>query len=349
VLGGVAICVQQQRGAFAAAWLPLAFAVLALGRPRGARLRTAVAEMAWSVAGGALVTGLVLGWAAWRASPPAVVEAIYGFARNNYAPSTAGTIAWAEVVALTRGWLAYTWLPLLRIAPLFLLLDGISIVRVLAGARARADLVNAAIWLLATVMALSIWYLPDFIHVSFVLPFLLLPAARLVHALRTWRGWSGVPAVSRTLAAAVAVAGLAVVVKAGANLARIHASAPRTFDTAFGRLRGDAAMEALFRAVRDHAVPERDGRRLLFSYPDDAWLYLTLPADDPMRFSVLVPGFFPAEDVAEAVAVIEARRPGTIVLLAAFADDPVGRAVRARYRPVAELPPYRIFVRPDAD
>ena len=345
LLGGVALCVQQQRGVFLAAWVPLALVVLAYARPRDVRWRRLRTEIVWATAGGALVTVVVLGHAAWAATPAALVSAIYGFARSNYAPNTAGTIAWAEVVALTGGWIAYTWLPLLRIAPLFLAVDAVALARRFGRPWTRSELEHASLWLLALLMAVSIWYLPDAVHVNFVLPFLLLPAARLAHALRTWRGWARFP-VGRVVVTAAGVAAVALVVKSATNVVRAHASAPRRFDTAFGRLRGDEAMESLFRSVRDHLVAEPDRRRLLFSYPDDAWLYLALGADDPTRFSVLVPSIFPPELVAEATAALEARRPGTVVLLTSFAGDVVARTIDAHYEAVADVPPYRIYVRP---
>src|SRR5262249_18146931 len=65
MLAGVAVCVQQQRGVFLAAWLPLAFAVLACSAPPGERWRTFASQAAWGAAGGAAVVLAVIGHAAW--------------------------------------------------------------------------------------------------------------------------------------------------------------------------------------------------------------------------------------------------------------------------------------------
>jgi hypothetical protein len=209
----------------------------------------------------------------------------------------------------------------------------------------RPDLVRACLLLLGAFMALSIWYLPDFIHVSFVLPFLLIPGASLLYALRSWSGWSRLPGGRGVVAAGPWFLALVVAGKCAANVAHAYASAPVRFETAFGTLRGGAATEQLFRAVRERLVIEPDGRRLLFSYPDDAWLYLALPAAAATRFSVLVPGFFPEEYVREVIAALRARGPGTVVVWIPLSADRVGKAVRENYELSEELASYRIYVR----
>jgi ribosomal protein L30/L7E len=118
------------------------------------------------------------------------------------------------------------------------------------------------------------------------------------------------------------------------------------FETAFGTLRSDAFTAQLFRTVSAHLVREPGGRRLLYSYPDDAWLYLTLPADDATRFSMLLAGFFPPEYIEQAIDVLRARRPGTVVL--AFETPAIRDVVQQGYDMVEELKWYRIFVRRDS-
>ncbi len=346
MLAGAAVCVQQQRGFFLAVWLPVAILVLASGLPRAARWRVLRTEIAWGAAGGALVTLVVLGHAAWAASPTLLVDAIVGFPLKHYGPTTAGTIPWAFVFAMTGLWRPYAWLWLLRVSPLFLVAEGFLLAR--RRPWARPERVRACLWLLAALMALSVWYLPDFIHVSFVLPFLLVPGAGTLHALRFAPTWSRHPAGRHAVTLGMWVFGLALVGKGVANLAHAQAQAPVRFETAFGALRGDEAAERLFRAVRRHLVREPAGRSMLFSYPDDAWLYLALPADDATRFSVLVAGFFPPEDVEEVVEVLRARRPGTVVLNLPFRADSLRNAVEQGYDAVEEIHPYRIYVRRDA-
>jgi hypothetical protein len=141
------------------------------------------------------------------------------------------------------------------------------------------------------------------------------------------------------------VLGLAIAGKGAANLAYAHAVAPARFETGFGSLRGTEEMARLFHAVRRHLVREPDGRTLLYSYPDDSWLYLALPADDATRFSVLVAGYFPPEFVQEMLGVLEMRRPGTVLLNLPFSTESVRRTIEKGYDAVEETGQHRIYVR----
>ena len=343
MLAGVALCVQQQRGVFLAAWLPLALCVLASSLSRSERWRTLGREIAWAGAGGAIVTLLVLGHAAWVASPGALVDALYRFAVTFYGPKHRGNF-WGAVFPATQVWAASTWLWLVRISPLFLLGEALLLWRS-SRPRDRRDLERVCLWLLGLLMALSICYLPDFIHVSFVLPFLLVPGASLLHRLRTLPVWSRVPGGRAAVAVGVWVLGLAIAGQGAANLAYAHAIAPARFETDFGTLRGTQEMARLFQAVRRHLVREPDGRTLLYSYPDDSWLYLALPADDATRFSVLVVGYFPPEFVQEMLGVLEMRRPGTVVVSLPFMNELVRQPLEKGYDAVEETGMHRIYRR----
>jgi hypothetical protein len=346
VIGGVAVCVQQQRGAFLALWLPLALGVLALGVPRPARRRALAGQLAWAAGGGVVVVALVLGHAAWAASPAALVEMLFAFAVRRYAPAQSGRQAWAAIQPLTQPWALSTWIWLLRVAPLALVGEGL---RLGLARRTRpwslAERERACLWMLGVAMAASVLYLPDFIHVGFVLPFLVIPAASLVHGARTAPVWSRFPAGRRLVTAVVWGLAAAVVGEASANIAYARAIAPVRLVTAFGELRVEPNVARLFHAVRRHLHAETDGRALLYSYPDDAWLYLALPADDATRFSVLVAGFFPDEYVEEVLATLRARRPRTVVLALPFTPEAVQRVVAEGYEPVEDVWAYRVFVR----
>jgi len=345
MLTGVAVCVQQQRGVFLAAWLPLALALLSCSLPRGVRGRTLASEIVWSAGGTALVVGVVLGHAAWASSPAAFVDAVYGFPTRHYGPTFSGRTPWADVPPLTKVLRASTWLWLLRVSPLFLVGEGLLLLRGVRRWRDRSYLERACLWLLAGLMTLSIWYLPDFIHVSFVLPILLIPGASLWHRLRSASVWARVPAGRRVVTACGWLFALAVVGQAAANVAYAHAIAPARIETAFGAVDGEPALERLFRAVRRHLVREPDGRTLLYSYPADAWLYLMLPADDATRFSTLIAGLYPEEHIQEVVEMLRARRAGTVVVLAPFSSQAVPQALAGGYDLVEEVDPYRIYVR----
>jgi hypothetical protein len=343
ILAGVAVCVQQQRGVFLAAWLPLALSVLVVSRPRGTRLRTLAGQIAWGAAGGAIVVVAVLGHAAWRSSPAAVYDALYTFNATVY-PEMAGRVPWATVLGMTQVWRAATWIPLLRLSPLFLAIEAVLLLRARRPLD-RRDLERACLWLLAALMVLSVWYLPDFIHVSFVLPFLLMPGAAALHALRSAPVWNRAPAMRRLVIATVWLVSLVVLGQAIANVSYARAIAPVRLDTAFGPVRTDAASARLFRAVRAHLLREPDGRAMLYSYPDDAWLYLTVAGDDPTPYSIILASVYPRERVRQVTDALRARRAGTVVVFTPLAADLIPQVVAENYDLVAELDHHRVYVR----
>jgi len=121
------------------------------------------------------------------------------------------------------------------------------------------------------------------------------------------------------------------------------------FTTAFGVVDGSSALRDLFEATRLHLRPAPGRRPVLYSYPDDAWLYLALDADNPTRFDVMVVGFFPPEHVDEVVETIRAGRPDGVVLMYAATPAPVRPAVEQMYRAVQDVDPYRVYVRAGGD
>src|SRR5262249_22814839 len=137
------------------------------------------------VVGGVIVVLPVLGLAAWAASPALVIEGIFEFAVRSYGPTMSGRTPWAGVQIMTQGWLPFTWLWLLRVAPLFLLGEGVLLSVRWRRAWTEDDVQRACLWLLGALMALAICYLPDFLHVSFVVPVLLIPGGRLLYELRS--------------------------------------------------------------------------------------------------------------------------------------------------------------------
>src|SRR5262245_70008 len=252
LLTGAAICVQQQRGVFLLAWLLLALPVLAVPLSHAgsrARLRT---EAAWGVGGAAAVTLVVLGHAAWAASLDAVVDHLYRFARDSYGPQHAGSTAWAGVVPLTNVYLLFTWRWVLRVAPLVLVAEGIVLAAKLRALRSgdRRLVVRACCWLLGLFMTLSVWYLPDFIHVSFVAPFLFIVAAPLVHAARSSPAWARIPGGRCVVTAGLLGVAVALCVKGVTNVMHARAGATVHMETGFGRLAGDEFVVRLLDAIR---------------------------------------------------------------------------------------------------
>ena len=350
-LAGAAVCTSQQRGAFMALWLPLALLLLSASLPRPQRWQRLAASLAWAAAGGAVIVVGILGHAVWRSSLATMVEMTVGFAVNHYGPTHSGKESWAAILPFTQEYAVATWIPLLQAAPLLAAGEAVALLRHPRRRWERVDLERAALCLLALLMALSVWYLPDFIHVSFVLVFLLLPAASLLHRLRTVRWWDRQPAGRAAATAVVLLAAAAVAAKGFTNQVAARAAAPVRFDTAFGTIAAAPLLPPLYAFARQH-LPETPGRRArVYSYPNDAWLYLALPADNPAPFSVLFPGMFPREDFDAVVAMVRARTPDMVLLHTAVMGGPEGtalqQAVDAGYDAAGDLDPYRAYVRRD--
>ncbi|MDX2169354.1 MAG: hypothetical protein SF182_19950 [Deltaproteobacteria bacterium] len=346
LLAGAAFGVQQQRGAFLALWLPCAWAVLGAALPRAARWRTVVGATLASGAGALLVVVPLLAHAAWRASWAGLFDMVFGFALEHYGPTHSGRTAWAAVLMLTQMHAAATWLWLLRVAPLLVAVEAVLLARDWRRGATPATRAGVVLALLALWMGLSIAYLPDFIHVAFVLPFLLLPAAALVHRLRALP----MPAARRAAQLGLGLAALAVAAQGAINLRAAHAAAPRRFVSAgFGALDGDGATQRLYDAVQRHLVHDADGRARLYSYPNEAWLYLALPAENVTPYSLLVANMFPREDIERVIATLRARQPGTVVLWLPFAGEVAGAgvppAIEAGYDAVEEVDGFRIYTR----
>lgn len=351
VLIGTAICVQQQRGPFIALWIPLAVWVLHTSPQGSTNWRKIAAIVGWSAGGATLVVLVVLGHAAWRASLSALVEMLFTFAMKSYGPTHSGRFGWGSVLPLTWEHRDATWLWLQRAAPFFVVAEAIVLgSRRIWGTWKRKDRELAALCLLALLTGLSVSYLPDFIHVSFVLPFLLIPGVSLLHRLRTAAFWSHVPMARYALSLGIALAFLAVLGQSVRNVVQAAASAPVRLDTAFGAIRVNGQMARLYEAAHRNLSPEPDGRNIFYSYPNDAWLYLTLPADNPTGFSLLAPGMFPDEYFQDLIEILRERRPGTVMVLAPLLlvgtkGAAIGRALDEGYQLVENVDEFSIYVR----
>jgi hypothetical protein len=278
---------------------------------------------------------------------------LFGFAVKSYGPSHSGRHGWAAVLLFTFQHRQATWIWLLRAAPLLVVAEGIILAGKAWRGWERKDREHAALALLAVLMGLSIWYLPDFIHVSFVLPFFLIPGAILLHRLHTATLWSHVPAGRHAVTVGIVLSCLAVAGQAISNVSRAYSAAPVRLETAFGAVRVNEERERLYRAVRRHLLPEPDGRNVLYSYPNDAWLYLVLPADNATPFSLLAPNMFPAEHFQQVAEILREGRPGTVVVLAPLLSATQGgiaidRAIDEGYHMVEEVDEFHIYVRNSA-
>jgi hypothetical protein len=348
VLGGTAFCVQQQRGVYIAAWAVTSILVLGFDHPSPVRWRTVRRELAWFAAGGVGATVLVLGYAAWASSPRALYDALVRFVFENYG-GFVRPVPWASWAFLAKPWFATLWPRVFRWAPALLVVEGMTLLHAgLYGLFDRQERVRLCLLLLAMLSALSVRYFPDYIHVAYVMPFLLMPAARVLNALRS------LPIVPRSIARGTAIclsAALLVVLLAegGGSLARTRAAAPLTIDTPFGRLQGDAEQARLVAAVRSAVDRDPPGERLLYAFPGDAWLYLATGARNATPFAIIWPGYNSQAQFEQLLADVQRRRPGTLVVNTILGPDgdPMRRALERDYDVVAQLPGYRVYRRHD--
>jgi hypothetical protein len=348
VLGGTACCVQQQRGVYVAAWAVTSILVLAFDQPSAGRWRRTRREVAWLAAGGVGVTVLVLGYAASSSSPRALYDALVRFVFESYG-GFVHPVPWASMAFLAKPWFATLWPRVFRWAPALLVVEGMTLLHAgWYGPFGHRERLRLCLLLLAMLAALSMRYLGDYIHVAYVMPFLLIPAARVLHALRS------VPIMSRSIARAATICVNAVLLvvllaEGGGSLARARAAAPLTIDTAFGTLQGDTDQARLVAAVRSAVDRDPPGERLLYVFPGDAWLYLAAGARNATPFAIIWPGYNSQAQFDELLADVRRRRPGTLVVntVAAPEDDPVRRALERGYDVVAQLPGYRVYRRHD--
>src|SRR5262249_59130623 len=77
----------------------------------------------------------------------------------------------------------------------------------------------------------------------------------------------------------------------------------------------------------------------------DGGLYRATDARNPTPFAVLWTGYNSQAQLAEVLADIRRRRPGTLVVntVTAPEGDPMRRALERDYDLVAELPGYRVY------
>jgi hypothetical protein len=352
VFAGAAIGVQQQRGVFLALWLPVAWLILAAELPRAQRWRATLRATLASVAGAVLIVGAVLGYAVWRASLAGMVDMVFGFAVNNYGPSNSGRVAWAEVLLLTNPYAKATWLWVLRVAPVLVAIEAVLALRAVRRDNDWRERQRLALCALALLMGLSIAYLPDFLHVSFVMPMLLMPIASLLDRLReALQGWR--PPVALAARAALALAIGAVVWKGATNLGAAHRAAPTRFETAFGPIDATPPVARLYDAVVQHQVRDPDGQSWLYSYPNDAWLYLATATRNPTPFSSLIPNMFSPRHFEQALAALRARRAGLVMIWLPMLSNPdtdgdFPPVLAEGYDEIGDIEGYRFYRRRDA-
>jgi hypothetical protein len=196
------------------------------------------------------------------------------------------------------------------------------------------------VYLLALAAVASIMYHPDYVHIAFIASYALVVLAGMAYRARTTfaftssRWWMTV----QRLAWAIAVA--AIVVKGWHNAKSLWAHNPYVFDTAFGTLAGPEIQSLTYADLQNLLARLHVEHPQLFSYPTDAWVYLTLPADNPTPFSLLRPRYNAPEQIRTAIDRLTADPRALVLLLRLVAsNDPVLRFIQENYDGVGSAGP----------
>ena len=146
--------------------------------------------------------------------------------------------------------------------------------------------------------------------------------------------------------AALLVLGLG---KAWFNRQRVWQTTPIMVDSAFGTFAASPRQASVQREVL-RVLPATGGAPYrLFAYPGDAWLYLTLPADNPTPYSLLRPVYSTPEQTQTAIDHVERDPQAAVFVNALFAKptDPFVRFVEERFQPPIHLEvlPFVVYLR----
>jgi hypothetical protein len=289
-LAGMVMCTTQGRGVWMIAGLTAAISLLVLGQGGERRWRRWLGELAWTAVGGASVCFTVLGYAVWHSSLAEMWYATYTWVLESYRHYNVGSsfligkLPWAGQLFRGSGELTYPWL--LANIPRLL---GIEIVALLLAILRRglgAQLTRAALLVVAFSSIAGVAYFPDIAHVAFVTPFALPVLAGMVYRVRTGFALSQSRPV-RAATLAVWAGALAMVLAKGWNTRQLLWGDPVFYDTAFGTIAGTAWQQSTLAALREKVRVDGTAPPRIFAYPTDAWIYLTLPADNPTPFCLL--------------------------------------------------------------
>ncbi len=304
----------------------------ALGRRFGAAPPAgAVLPRLAAFAGGvALVVGPVLAVAIAAAGVRPLVEQIIVHPLTGYRRWNRG-IPWGHVHFVAARQAPYTHPVVLRYLPVVLLLDLWRASAVWVAGRDPDTFRRLLVLLVMGASAVaSIAYLPDFIHIAFITPLLLVPAAGLLEAAAA-RG----PRVGGAALAALLLGALAV--QLAGNAARARRDFPFEHDTAFGRVAFATREEVAF-VDRVRALVRDVPGHWLFVAPIHTQLYLTTGASNPTRHQFVLPDYLGEEETRRLLATLEGRQLPYVVAceFAVRPGDPVQAWLRERYTPLAD-------------
>ncbi len=333
-VGALTVVVQQQGAAFAVAVLALLSLDHLLGRRYGdtRQWRDLFLRAAFLAAGIALVVlpvaAYMLATVEWSALWfQLVVIPLTGYRTFNRAH-------WGQVSPLTTSFALYTVPSLLAVLPP--LVAGIGLVRAVRLWLARADRArfDALLGLLAVCGGgvLAVTYLPDFIHLAFVMPLFLVFAAETADA--ALRAVGRGHAAERALAGGLAFALCAwLAVHIVHNLQRMRSTYPFVHDTPFGPVAFASEREIrLVETVRRllSTTPTRE----LIVYPSYGSVFLTAGADNPSPHPLFVPGYNTPEQVEEFIDLLERKKLPYVLVIELFVKrdtDPILRYIFEHY------------------
>lgn len=332
--------VHQQKGAAFALALFLFFVLDHYLRRRFGTetdIRILFRRLRFYVAGIAIIMVPLLGALVALAGLPTlwdqvIMHPLTGYRRHNFS-------RWAGVNFMTLRGTAYTYVSVLKQLPWVLAIGGL---RLLRAWRARTDLQTAsdilALSILCGAGVLSIGYLPDYIHVSFIAPlFLVFWAETIEAALRASARFLPYP---RLWSAALALGVLApLCMRLHDNVGLAQREYPFSLETAFGRidLSNDKQVPLINAVV---AAVDSDPTRRLFTYPIYASLYLIADADNPARQQFLLPGFHSAKHFADTFQRVRLSKVAHIVACdqPIAPGDPIRKHIYNYYDEIAAGP-----------
>ena len=128
--------------------------------------------------------------------------------------------------------------------------------------------------------------------------------------------------------------------KGWSNLLTSWKDNPLSIPTAFGVIAGNEDTVKTLAGLH-HLLGDSEKPAHLFAYPTDAWLYLTLPADNPTPFCLLRPRYNTSDQFQRAIESLNRDRAARILVaqIVVRADDPLMEFVKHHYRELEEFGP----------
>jgi hypothetical protein len=328
VVIGVAIMVQQQKGALVAIGTNV-LALLLFAIPSGISVWT---QLLCIDAGIAAIVVPAFGWLALQAGIAPIFYALVEHTFVNYRHHH--QTGWGSVPLMTEGFAAYTFPRLLKYTPVILAPEAL---RVLYLFWTKHDPIALRLSLTLVVFGLSaaasIAYFPDFIHIGFIAGIFFIAAVsmldRSLAALARGASWGRAVAIATALAAGVALA-----LQLGRNLSLSQREFAITADTAFGRIAFSDAHQPDFVATADRLLADIPSREM-FTYPFYASLYLMTSAHNPTPYQFLYPRYSGPDQVDEVIGILDARRVPLVFAFHGFVpkNDTLMAYIRAHYTP----------------